>query len=109
MYCDWRDNPNLLVPLKAAVDIYNEELENLTEIAMDINGYTFLSLLDFRDRVLNLAAEIESEKMKSTSKEDIEKIFLGFKFYSVTIQNSIIKENQAYLNKMADIILNKKV
>lgn len=107
--CDWNDNTNLLIPLKAAVDIYNEELESLTDIAMNINGYTLLSLLDFRERVLNLATEIDSGKMKSASKSEIETTFLGFKFYSVTIQNSIVKENQAYLNKMADIILNKKI
>lgn len=109
LYCDWNENPDLLVPLKAAVDIYNEELEILTEIAMDINGYTFLSLLDFRDKVLNLANAIETGKINSASKKEIEDIFLGFKFASQTIQQSIIKENQKYLNKMADIILSKKV
>lgn len=109
LYCDWSKNPDLLVPLKAAVDIYKEELEILTEIAIDINGYTFLSILDFRDNVLSLANVIDTGEINSASKEEIQDIFLGFKFGSIAIQQSIIKENQKYLNKMADIILSKKV
>lgn len=109
LYCDFNETPDLLVPLKIALEIYLEELEILTEIAMEINGYTFLSILDFKDDAINLVNAIDTGELNKKSKTEIENIFLGFKFASISIEKSIEKENREYLNKMEDIILSKKI